>query len=194
MRKYLNFSLVYGAAVAVEWFCIACLAVGLFCPLFANAQYVGPIYNPLKMGPKIGAGLSTVTVNSNADLLLGAQDTSLVQITNSAMVPNSNGAADLGSTTKLWRKLYVDFTNTATIGAVTINKASGRVRIAAAGTSVVVTNSLATVASHIFCNVSTNDATALGCRVQAAAGSFTIRTNVATTATTDIDFFIVNAD
>lgn len=89
--------------------------------------------------------------------------------------------------------LRLDYTNTATVGAVTINKASGRVNIAAAGTSVVVTNSLVTVASHVVAVVSTNDTTARVTSVVPAAGSFTINT-VATTAATSFDFVVFNAD
>ena len=77
--------------------------------------------------------------------------------------------------------LYVDYTNTGTVGAVTINKAAMRVNIAATGTSIVVTNSLVTAASHVFCLSSTADTTARVTDVVPAAGSFTMRT-VATTA------------
>jgi hypothetical protein len=90
-------------------------------------------------------------------------------------------------------QLFVDYTNTATVGAVTINKAAGRVNIAAAGTSVVVTNSLVTAASHVMVVMSTADATGRVTSVVPAAGSFTINT-VATTAQASFDFFIINAD
>jgi len=82
-------------------------------------------------------------------------------------------------------------TNTATVGAVTINNPSGRVNIAAAGTSVVVTNSLVTAASNVFAVAATNDATARVTSVVAAAGSFTIYT-AATTAQTAFNFFVLN--
>jgi hypothetical protein len=91
-------------------------------------------------------------------------------------------------------QLFVDYTNTATVGAVTINKAAGRVNIAASGTSVVVTNSLVTAASHVMAVISTNDATAVLKNVVPAAGSFTITLNAAATAQTSIDFFVVSSD
>lgn len=87
--------------------------------------------------------------------------------------------------------LVVNQTNTATVGAVTINKPTGRVNIAAAGTSVVVTNSLVTAASNVFAVAATNDDTARVTAVVAAAGSFTIYT-AATTAETAFNFFVLN--
>jgi len=85
-----------------------------------------------------------------------------------------------------------DFTNTATVGAVTINKIAGRVNIAAAGNAIVVTNNKVTVDSHVFAIVSTNDATAIVKNVVPAAGSFTINLNANATAQTSIDFFVIN--
>jgi hypothetical protein len=90
-------------------------------------------------------------------------------------------------------KIYLDYTNTATVGAVTINKAVMRVNIAAAGTSVVVTNSLVTAASLVLCNAVTNDATARVTSVVPAAGSFTLNT-VATTAQTAFGCQLTNTD
>lgn len=107
--------------------------------------------------------------------------------------PGSNGGITLGSGDTGFGALFLDYTNTATIGAVTINKASGRVRIAAAGTSVVVTNSLVTAATHVFAVASTADATARVTSVVPAAGSFTINT-VAVTAETTFDFLVISSD
>jgi hypothetical protein len=88
--------------------------------------------------------------------------------------------------------VQVPYTNTATVGAVTINEMSGRVNIAAAGTSVVVTNSLVATTSRIFATVSTNDTTAYIKNVVPAAGSFTIHLGAAATAQTAIDFVVFN--
>lgn len=104
------------------------------------------------------------------------------------------GGTDLGSATFSFKRLYVDFTNTGTVGAVTISKASGRVNIAAAGTSIVVTNTLVTAAAHVMAVASTNDATCWVKSVVPAAGSFTLTTNAACTAQTSFDFFLINAD
>lgn len=105
----------------------------------------------------------------------------------------TDGVSDLGAAASKFKRIYADYTNTATVGAVTINKMSGRVNIAAAGTAVTVTNSLVTAASHVFAVASTNDATAQVTSVVPAAGSFVINT-VACTAQTSFDFFVINAD
>lgn len=85
-------------------------------------------------------------------------------------------------------------TNTAsgTTGNQTINKTSGTVNIAAAGTTVTVTNSLVTASSIVFAVIRTNDATATIKNVVPAAGSFTINLGSATTAETSIGFFVIN--
>ena len=85
---------------------------------------------------------------------------------------------------------YTD--STGTPGNVTNNSPRGRVAVAAAGTSVVVTNSLVTAASSVFAVITTNDSTAVIKNVVPAAGSFTITLNAAATAQTSIDFFVVN--
>ena len=111
-----------------------------------------------------------------------------------AFTPYAVGGISLGKANKGFSKLYIDYTNTGTVGAVTINKAAGRVNIAAAGTSIVVTNSLVTANSLIMCIVSTNDATAYVKNVVPAAGSFTINLGAAATAQTSVDFFVVGTD
>jgi len=78
-----------------------------------------------------------------------------------------------------------------TTGAQTINKLTGTVNIAAAGTSVVVTNTLVSVNSIVMCVIRTNDTTARIANVVPAAGSFTINI-VATTAEVSIGFLVVN--
>ena len=140
---------------------------------------------------------------SSTDLVLWgntSQGVSIKDSTNSgydgntiARFAGANGASFLGTATIGFKQIFFDYTNTGTVGAVTINKAAGRVNIAAGGTSVVVTNSLATVASHILAVMSTADVTGRVISVIPAAGSFTINT-VAVTAQTSFDFFIINAD
>lgn len=88
-------------------------------------------------------------------------------------------------------KLDSTITTVGTTGAVTINKPCGRVNIAAAGTSVVVTNSLVTANSIVIAVPATNDSTARVTNVVPAAGSFTIRT-VATTAETAFNFLVLS--
>lgn len=79
-----------------------------------------------------------------------------------------------------------------TPGAATINKTRGRVAIAAAASSVVVTNSLVTAASTVLVSLGGADATATSVRVTPGAGSFTITANAAATAATPCDFFVVS--
>jgi hypothetical protein len=105
----------------------------------------------------------------------------------------TDGTTGIGRAANKLKHIHADYTNTATVGAVTINKMSGRVNIAAAGTAVTVTNSLVTAASHVFAVASTNDATAQVKSVVPAAGSFVINT-AACTAQTSFDFFVLNAD
>ena len=90
--------------------------------------------------------------------------------------------------------LGLERTNTAggTTGAQTINKMAGSVNFAAAATSLVVTNSLVTATSNVFCVVQTNDATATIKNCVPASGSFTITLNAAATAETRVAFWVTN--
>lgn len=86
-----------------------------------------------------------------------------------------------------------EYTNTATAttGNQTINKPSGQVNIAAAGTTVTVTNNLVTANSIVHAVIMTNDATATLRNVVVSAGSFVINI-VGCTAETRIGFFVIN--
>ena len=83
-------------------------------------------------------------------------------------------------------------TNSATIGAVTINSMNGRCNIAAGASSVVVTNNLVTATSNVFAVVAQNDLTAIVKNVVSTPGSFTITLNAAATANTAVNFFVFN--
>ncbi len=76
-------------------------------------------------------------------------------------------------------------------GAATQQTGRGTVSIAAAGTSVVVTNPNVTTASHIIASIATADSTATLKNVVASNGSFTITLGAAATATTKINYLIV---
>lgn len=91
-------------------------------------------------------------------------------------------------------KMVFSATNTAggTTGAQTINKPTGTVNFAAAASSLVVTNSLVTTSSIVFCVVRTNDTTATIKNVVPASGSFTIMLNSAATAETSVGFIVYN--
>lgn len=90
------------------------------------------------------------------------------------------------------RQLYPDFTNTATVGAVTINKSCGQAIMAAAATTVVVTNNLVTTNSQVLCTIASDDTTATIKNVVTASGSFTIKATAAATADTKINFLVLN--
>lgn len=79
-----------------------------------------------------------------------------------------------------------------TTGNQTINKPSGTVNIAAAGTTVTVTNSLVTTSSIIIPVLRTNDATAIIKNIVPGSGSFVINLNAAATAEISIGFFVIN--
>lgn len=91
-------------------------------------------------------------------------------------------------------KLVVPSTITPamTTGDQEINKISGTVNIAAAGSSITVTNSLVTANSIVMAVVRTNDSTAVIKNVVPTSGAFTIRTTAAVTAETSIGFFVLN--
>ena len=127
-------------------------------------------------------------------LTLGV-DSDLVRLTTGRWGPENNGALDLGGSSNSWLRLYMDYTNTATIGAVTINKAAGRVNIASGATSVVVTNSRCTAAAHVQAWPSQADANnPYVTSVVPGAGTFTVTVNTAPAANQSYDFFIINAD
>jgi hypothetical protein len=84
-------------------------------------------------------------------------------------------------------------TAAGTTGAQTINKPCGSVNFVAASSSLVVTNSLVTATSLVFCQVQTNDATAVIKSVVCAAGSFTINMTAAVTAETRVSFLAIDA-
>lgn len=90
-----------------------------------------------------------------------------------------------------WKFLRT-LTTAGTTGAVTINRPYGSVNFAAAATTLVVTNSVATATSLIFVTPQTADATATSFSVTRAAGSFTITANAAATAETTVAFYVSN--
>lgn len=82
-------------------------------------------------------------------------------------------------------------TNPGTTGNQTINKLAGRVNIAAAGTTITVTNSLVTANSIVVAVAATNDTTAMVKNVVAAAGSFVINV-VGVTAETAFNWIVIS--
>ena len=92
------------------------------------------------------------------------------------------------------RTYLADSTITAggTTGNQTINKSVGTVNIAAAGTTVTVTNSLVTTSSIVLAVIRTNDSTATLKNVVPGSGSFVITLTAAATAEVSIGFVVIN--
>jgi hypothetical protein len=79
----------------------------------------------------------------------------------------------------------------ATTGDVTINKPMGRVSFVTGGTTLVVTNSLVTANSNVFCVVLAADTAAIK-NVIPAAGSFNILLTAGASAELQVAFMVVN--
>lgn len=139
----------------------------------------------------------SLILNSATTMDLRIATTAVAQMQATFFAPGSNGVPTLGRASVGWKGLYLDYTNTATVGAVTINKASMRIIIAAGQQTVIVTNSLSTAATHWFSNIAsaTVDATATSAQVDASTpGQMTVRLNAPCTAQRLVDLFAVNAD
>lgn len=102
-------------------------------------------------------------------------------------------AKNFGGDVKL-RSILPDRTDIAagTTTSPTINKAAGSVNLAAAATSLVVTNSLVTTASRVLATVHGSDTTFKTARTTSAAGSFTIIPDSPPTAETNVSFFVLS--
>lgn len=83
-------------------------------------------------------------------------------------------------------------TAAASTGNKTINKMAGTVRIAAAGTTVTVTNANVNTSSICFATIQTADATAILKNAVPGAGSLVLTTTAAVTAETAIGWFCTN--
>jgi hypothetical protein len=109
--------------------------------------------------------------------------------------PIVTGVGRLGKASKGFGALTLDYTITATNGAVVMNKPSGRVNVAAGATSIVVTNSLVTANSIIQVTPAQADANNPLIRsVVAAGGSFTITVSTAPAANQAYNFLVINTD
>ena len=93
----------------------------------------------------------------------------------------------------LSKRIFLDYTNTATIGHVTINKPTGRINVAAGTATVGVSNSFVTAASHVFVQGSSNDVTARVNNVITDSTGFTVN-YTAPTGGMSMDFLVINAD
>lgn len=149
--------------------------------------------------------LSAVTIISsnvsftNEAVFLGAVADSTASDGTSGQVLTTTGSAVLWSnqlsldTVSIATTLSVTGTITGSgqTGNKTINKPCGTVRIAAAGSSVVVTNSLCLTTSRVLACCATNDTTAYVKNVVTTNGAFTITTNTCN-AETEIFWQLIN--
>ena len=142
-----------------------------------------------------GSGTIIFSTNSN----------NVMAIVSTDIEPTQNGSISLGVSGARWNNGYINYlypqaifsertvTPGGTTGDQTINKMSGVVNIAAAGTSITVTNSLI-LSSDVFVTAiaKTNDATCAVKNVVPTTGSFTINMTAACTAETAVAFLVVN--
>jgi hypothetical protein len=83
------------------------------------------------------------------------------------------------------------FTNTTTVGNVTINNSNGQVIMAASASTLTLTNKTITTSSRIFLTFAGNPGVAVSLYAVASTGSCTINTTAAITNQTSINFQII---
>jgi hypothetical protein len=116
------------------------------------------------------------------------------------VAPTTGGGAtnvnSLAEAMRITGQGIIQFPSTVTAGGTTgnrtINKTSGTVNIAAAGTTVTVTNSLCSTTSIVLAVIRTNDTTAVIKNVVPGAGIFAINLNAAATAEISVGFILFN--
>lgn len=143
----------------------------------------------------IGAVVTSSASNGLSDLVFGVKTAAGdAVVTEKMRLSSTSLTLDTGVNLVAAADVVLGKTITAagTTGARTINKTTGRVNFAAAATSLVVTNSLATVDSICHVTKATNNATMrLGACV-AGAGTLTIYADVAPDAETAVNFTVTN--
>lgn len=105
--------------------------------------------------------------------------------------PTLSEGMQLGKTAFGYSALFLGYLNSAGVGAQVINKSSGRSGIAAAGTTVVITNNKVTATSIVLVQLETVDATMKSLIVTPGAGSFSVTGNAAATAQVQFSFLVV---
>jgi hypothetical protein len=108
--------------------------------------------------------------------------------------PIVTATGSFGASGKRWAQLWLDKAITAggTTGAQTINKVRGTVNLAAAATSLVVTNSLVVDANtKVHVSVCTNDATCKSAVAVSGTGQFTIYPGAAPTGEVSVSFEVM---
>jgi hypothetical protein len=117
------------------------------------------------------------------------------KLTNAGHIePLVNGTTKLGTGSKGWQALHMNYTHAGAAGAVQIDKPAGSVLIAAGQTTVVLTNALINANSIVIPVLMTDDATATSVKAIPAAGTCTIKLNAAATAQVKVGFLVIGAD
>ena len=143
----------------------------------------------MKFGTKADAGAYTDWIE------LTNTGTFAPLVASTPAAPTVPSAVRLGRAGYGWGSLNLDYSITATVGAVTINKPVGRAIIALGAKAVVVTNKLVTANSIVLAQLAQVDATLTTVlNVVAGAGSFTINGNVNATADCAVNFFVIGTD
>lgn len=150
-----------------------------------------------------GAGV-VVRLQTGSDIEFGiasATYAKVIRTTGNFMIQNSGTYTDTGDRLQVQGNIYMNvgvfktnptYTTAGTTGNQTINKASGSIRIAAAGTTVTLTNNLITTSSRVWAICTTNDTTAYVKNTVVAAGSVVINLGAAATAEVEISWFVLN--
>lgn len=109
---------------------------------------------------------------------------------------SDDGRTEAQEIEPIWFRFFDQLSNggdptiSTTVGDQTINAYSGRFEVAAAATSVTITNNLVNSLSIVVCIVARNDATAIVKNVVVSPGSFVVNL-IAPTAQTTVAFYVV---
>lgn len=115
---------------------------------------------------------------------------------NTPITRRSDAGIEAQEIEPIWFRFFDQLSNggdptiSTTVGDQAINANSGRFEVAAAATSVTITNNLINSLSIVVCTVASNDATAMVKNVVVSAGQFVV-TLIAPTAQTTVAFYVV---
>lgn len=107
-----------------------------------------------------------------------------------------DNAVALGDGTRGFKQFYAAYTDISggVTGNATISKMAGSVNFAAAGTTLVVTNTIVTTSTKIFAMISTSGSTGVLGSVVPGSGNFAINMTTAPAAETRVQWMIISAN
>lgn len=132
---------------------------------------------------------------NNALYLNGATNTAFIYFDGTnTNIAAAGGAVAIGARLTVGTDVsFVSFTDdSATTGNRTVNKARGFSAIAAATSTITITNTFVTTSSQVVATLMTNDATAILKNCVPASGSFTCNLTANATGTTKIAWTVFN--